>query len=304
MGIGALAAAATIAGTAVAAGTSIYGATQAGNAPAQAGASYNSAIKKLANQYLAPYMQGQNWDINAMMPQYINQATGYTQQMNQAAQTQLTQLLNQALPGYSGMMGQAAQNTSQLLSGALPADVVNQLQRSTAFQSMRGGFAGTGASGALTARDLGLTSLQLQGQGFQQFGNLLQMTRSYAMPQLLNPMTLVQDLLANDQWSKTQQYNATMNYFNARTQGAAAQLNAPNQSPYPAIGGAISGLTGSLTATNPQTGESAISTLLNYFSQGGGGGAYQTGSGTFDQYAASLGLGGGLGGATAANFGY
>jgi hypothetical protein len=274
MGIGAVAGIVGAVGALASAGTSIYGAATAGS-PQQAGAGMSGTIKKLANQYLAPFMDPSAWNLNipGMANQSIQFGLNAAPQINQANMQQLTQMLNQVIPGYQGMMGTAATNTQALLKGQLPQDVIDQIQRSTAFQAMRGGFAGTGAGHALTARDLGLTSLQLQGQGQQQMGNLIQLARGYLMPQPVNPLSLLPlgDLIQGNEWSKTQQYNATANYVNMRAQGAAALFGMPNQSNVPAIGGGINTALGALLGQNPQGGGGLISSLGKLF-QGSGTG--------------------------------
>ena len=52
-----------------------------------------------------------------------------------------------------------------LLHGKIPQDVLDQIQRSSAYTSLRAGTSGSPMANALTARDLGLTSLDLINQG-------------------------------------------------------------------------------------------------------------------------------------------
>lgn len=74
-------------------------------------------------------------------------------------------LLERILPGYGEMVAQGSKNTMSLLRGELPPDVQAAVQRSAAFKSLQGGYAGSGMSKALTARDIGRTSLDLMGEG-------------------------------------------------------------------------------------------------------------------------------------------
>jgi hypothetical protein len=62
---------------------------------------------------------------------------------------------------------QALQNTESLLRGEIPDDVAAQLRRNAAEIAQQIGVRGQ-AAGNLVARDLGLTSLQLQTQGLSQ----------------------------------------------------------------------------------------------------------------------------------------
>jgi hypothetical protein len=74
-------------------------------------------------------------------------------------------LLSKILPGYSEMVGQGSKNTLAMLRGEIPQDVQDQIRRTSAFRSLSGGFGGSGMAKSLTARDLGLTSLDLMDKG-------------------------------------------------------------------------------------------------------------------------------------------
>lgn len=73
--------------------------------------------------------------------------------------------LNKILPGYSEMIKQGGTNTLSLLRGELPKDVQDKVARTSAFKSFAGGYGGSGMAKALTARDFGLTSLDLMERG-------------------------------------------------------------------------------------------------------------------------------------------
>lgn len=77
----------------------------------------------------------------------------------------ITSFLNKIIPGFSDILGQGLDNTFSELQGHLPQDVRDEVYRSSAFQSLMGGFGGTPMGKALTARDLGLTSLNLTQLG-------------------------------------------------------------------------------------------------------------------------------------------
>jgi hypothetical protein len=74
-------------------------------------------------------------------------------------------LLEKILPGYGEMVKKGSDNTLALLKGEIPKDVQDAIYRSGAFKSLAGGFGGSGMSKSLTARDLGLTSLDLMAKG-------------------------------------------------------------------------------------------------------------------------------------------
>jgi len=107
------------------------------------------------------------------------------------------QQLDKIVPGYSQTLQQGAGDTSQmftqansLLQGEIPQDVQDAVQRSSAYQALRGGFAGSPMAGALTARDLGRTSLDLISQGAglaSQGANTMQVWDQLARRDMLDP---------------------------------------------------------------------------------------------------------------------
>ena len=111
---------------------------------------------------------------------YLNQQQGAATSANQAAlpgltslasgvdlfnQDQMTALLNSIMPGWSGSADTASGNIASELKGQIPADVSMTVQSSDAAKALTGGFGGSGLAGDLTARDLGLTSLDLTSTG-------------------------------------------------------------------------------------------------------------------------------------------
>lgn len=106
------------------------------------------------------------------------------QELGSLYQSYMLNAYEEAIPGFKDILKLGGQTTKdmlgqseQLLHGEIPEDVKQQVQRSSAFQSLMGGTAGSGMASALTARDLGVTSLNLIGQGAQlagQAGNAAQ----------------------------------------------------------------------------------------------------------------------------------
>jgi len=114
----------------------------------------------------------------------LEPATELAQKTTAAEQSQLEQQLRRAIPGYDQLVQQASKNIGSALRGELSPDVAAQIQRSTAGRALAGGFGGASGFGrALTARDLGLTSLQVQNQGLAQAQNFIQQQRAYGMTQ-------------------------------------------------------------------------------------------------------------------------
>lgn len=84
-------------------------------------------------------------------------------------QTRLDMLAT-ADPRAAELSAIADENAAALMSGRISADVQANLARSGAMRALQGGFgAGSGMGRNLQARDLGLTSLDLMGKGYDMF---------------------------------------------------------------------------------------------------------------------------------------
>ena len=114
----------------------------------------------------------------------LESATDLAKRTTAAEQSQLETQLRRAIPGYDQLVSQAGQNIAASLRGEISPEVSAQVQRSTAGRALSGGFgAGSGFGRALTARDLGLTSMQIQNQGLAQAQNFIQQQRAFGMVQ-------------------------------------------------------------------------------------------------------------------------
>lgn len=78
---------------------------------------------------------------------------------------EIDRLLESILPGYREMLTQGSKNTLSMLHGEVPGDLQDKVRRNSAYQSLIGGYSGSGMSKALTARDFGLTSLDMMREG-------------------------------------------------------------------------------------------------------------------------------------------
>jgi hypothetical protein len=265
---------------------------------------YSSRLNEAANQYILPFTDPSKWslDLPGMAGQSISFGLENAPPINQANLTQLQTLLNSVMPGYQNtfdqmrgtygnmlnLLPQMQAPIGSMLAGNVPQDVQDQIRRSAAFTSLMGGSAGagTGATGAITARDLGLTSLDLTQKG-EALGsnlltsggnlltsgqNLLGFARNYLMPQPVNPLSLLplSDLISGTEWSKSAVFQANEAAYTAKANAAAAAIGAPSQG----LGGAIGGITGGLQSLFGQgpSGKSPIESLLSMFGGGGGGG--------------------------------
>lgn len=202
--------------------------------------------------------------INSALGQFLGQQPqlgalqGFANQVNQGSNTAYQNMLYGTSPTLQGNMAQFGQNTQSLLNGQIPADVAAQTQNSAAYQSLMGGFGGSNMAHALTARDLGQTSLSLQQQGAQNLG------QQQGMAQALNPTNMnttslfysPQTILSRDDQSalinqQIQNQNSMIGYQN--------QLQSDKGSPFQQM------LTNNMAsmlgmATNPMT---ALSTVMS-----------------------------------------
>jgi hypothetical protein len=114
----------------------------------------------------------------------LESATDLAKRTTAAEQSQLESQLRRAIPSYDQLVKQAGANIGSALRGEISPEVSAQVQRSTAGRALSGGFgAGSGFGRALTARDLGLTGMQIQNQGLAQAQNFIQQQRSFGMVQ-------------------------------------------------------------------------------------------------------------------------
>lgn len=112
----------------------------------------------------------------------LGRATKLGEGVNQANQSELTRMLEKAIPGYSNMVKQSLGTVESWSKGEIPQDVADQIQRNTAEKSLAGGFAGSQAGRNLTARDLGLTSLELTSKGLDASARWLSTLKNLAVP--------------------------------------------------------------------------------------------------------------------------
>jgi hypothetical protein len=154
----------------------------------------------------------------------FDQASQLAAKTTSADQAVLTEQLRKAIPGYDQIISKASQNIQSQLGGEINPDVSAQVQRSSAAKALAGGYgASSGLGRSLTARDLGLTSMGIQQQGFGNALNYIQNQRATATAQ---PMSVSSMFLSPQQRIGTAQFNAS----GAMQQGnLQAQANAmPN----------------------------------------------------------------------------
>jgi hypothetical protein len=171
--------------------------------------------------------------------------TGQTEKMlnkiTNKENSQYRKNLSKYTPSLIGDIGTYAANNSALVNGQIPADVLGQVQRGDAEGALFNGFGDSGMSRNLTARDLGLTSLQLMQQGGNNLAGIeglsssLNPVKASALNYLTTPTQFLQSDISQNQYGTNvynqNQTNSTQN-ANQRAQliaslmGQQAQANA------------------------------------------------------------------------------
>ena len=177
------------------------------------------------------------------------------------------------------MISQAGKNIGSNLRGEISTDVQSQLQRSSAGRALSGGFgAGSGVGRNLSARDFGLTSMQIQNQGLQQAQSFIQQQRMFGMVQPFSTSSMF--------ISPTQRMNLSLqeNQFQFNRDMAAAQVAAQPDPMMAAIGGSLSNIGGMAFGgaiggmdrkpVDHPNGGGGGGITLNYGGGGGGGVGY------------------------------
>lgn len=97
---------------------------------------------------------------------------------------EIDRLIKRTTPNFDEITGQASQNIEAYLKGEIPKDVQEFIKRSSAAKALEGGYGATGMHAALTARDLGLTSLDLTTRGLSAAESWLGMSERLYSPAL------------------------------------------------------------------------------------------------------------------------
>jgi hypothetical protein len=186
---------------------------------------------------------------------------------DQASNTERQQQLTSVDPDLMKQIGQIGSLSTSYLNGQIPQDVQDQIQRATAQQSLQGGYGGTGMARNLTARDLGLTSMNLQQTGAQMAGTAETMAAS------VNPsFTPISSLLFNP--SQIQARNDQVQYYNTDIKNQQSIINSNN-----ALAAQVyaSGLQAKANATTSSDVQSGLKTLFGSSATSGSGGGLLAG---------------------------
>ena len=160
----------------------------------------------------APTLQNLNLDYQEMGRRAMEANAPYKQQYEQM------------LPGLGAGLKAIGQVANQQIAGQIPLDVAQQIGRSSAAAKLGAGIAGGGLGRNLTARDLGLSSLQLQQSG----ADLLAKSSNLAQQamQAMSPIAPGQVFGEAVNQASINQQIANQNALNAwQTQGLPGQFD-------------------------------------------------------------------------------
>lgn len=199
-------------------------------------------------------------------------------QWNRFSTEDLMKNLEIALPGYGRMLREGSDKIMSFLRGEIPKDVSDQVSRRSAERATAGGYAGSPAGDALEARDLGLTSLSVIGQGLSAAERWMAQAQSRTPQYNFASMFITpQQQVAYEQWNEVQRFN---------TQWLRNQIKAMPSAMDQALTGALEGF-GSII--------DMAGSVYTGGMMGGGGGAGGPGLGPSGM--------GGMGGASGPRFG-
>jgi len=184
----------------------------------------------------------------------------------QADQDRLDSILARTLPNYRELISGAGSAVQDMIAGRLPNQDQQMLMRRSAERGAGLGIANTGAGRNLTARDLGLSSLQMTQAGLGAFNQLSSNVRGNFT---VNPMSAASmyvspsQRIANSMQENQMRYNALV----AKRQSDAANSFQSR------LGAGLSGIGGMMMGSAMMGGGGAFGAT------GGGGGAFAASGG-------------------------
>jgi len=156
----------------------------------------------------------------------LESLAGATNQFNVG---QRQSMLESAIPGYKGLTTGSSDVLSGWLNGQLSPDVASAVRRNANTRSFAGGYGGSGMADNLQARDLGLTSLDLQKMGMSALPGFLGTEAQIGLPKQYDPASgflSPMEHIAASQWNETNRYGHDwlQNQLNSLPDPATAAL--------------------------------------------------------------------------------
>lgn len=199
--------------------------------------------------------------------------------------TERAKALNAGIPDYKRLTGANTSLLEDQLSGKIPDDVAAQVQRRSNSRAYAGGYGGSPAADNLFARDLGLTSMDIQARGQANLPPWLSLMGNLNVPPQFN---VEGGFISPGQQIAAQQWNETNRFSQQWLQNQLDSIPDPETAAIANdvagiadligtaalawAGGAIGGMAGGAA------GSTAGSQLGGMMGGGGGGGGMDIGS--------------------------
>jgi len=255
----------------------------------------------------APHVSGQDSQLQAAQGNIdaLPKLETVADQTNQFNVDQRLKMWEQQLPGYKNLMGAGTDAITGWLNGQLSPDVASAVRNHAQARAVGGGYAGSGMGDNLQARDLGLTSLDLQKMGTQALPGFLGASQ-IGMPAQYNPagdfMTTTGQIGLN-QWNENNRYGRDwlQNQLDAIPDPAKAAIAKDVgmlANPAGMLGGVVSDVYG------PGGGAQAGNALSGYSVGGGGASGAAANTGAAADYGGELTVGGTAAAPAASGGGY
>lgn len=201
-------------------------------------------------QYQAPqYTELSLPELRTALSKFIGQEGDFQklQETISSSATKRMDALEALQPGYKAGLAKAQQTSDSLAGGNVPADVAQKISQSAAFKGLMTGLPGEQRQ-AMAARDLGLTSLDLQGRGLAAQQSLRAEANAQMPLQALNlafsPQYIRQEDVSTATYNnqiKNQQAAANADTYNRQQMMNYQYDQQYGGSPWGAIGGGILG---------------------------------------------------------------
>ena len=169
--------------------------------------------------YIAPtYQKAELSDLTTAFDKFKKQELEFDdlQDIILSSANKYQDALEKLSPGYKAGFDKTSQIAAQRADGLIPADVAQKISRSAAFTGLASG-GGSNSSRGLEARDLGLTSLQLQDSGVDMLSKLRGESRGLMPLQAMNLAFTPQQIRQEDN---------TLAYYNNQITNRQAEANA------------------------------------------------------------------------------
>lgn len=113
-------------------------------------------------------------DVLAQNKKITPEATQLADLVNTSNTQQLLKMMEAIMPGYQSILKTGLGNAEDLMKGKLPQDVQDRISDYGAARGITSGTSGSQFADYSTLRSLGISSLEAEGQGLNQFLNIAQ----------------------------------------------------------------------------------------------------------------------------------